>query len=117
MFSTEMTLYKRFFHVSSAFSTRLIGIMDVTSFSRPKPFEKHRASDMNREQQRYISYLIRLWQVKNSGGLIWRASLESSRTGKRQGFADLDALFAFLRQQTGVASDSQGDKGGIGEQR
>jgi len=68
---------------------------------------------MGREERRYISYLIRLWQVKDSGGLVWRASLESSRTGERQGFADLDALFAFLRQQTGsIASDYDGDKGG-----
>jgi hypothetical protein len=68
---------------------------------------------MTGEQRRYLSYLIRLWQVKNSSGPVWRASLESSRTGKRQGFADLDALFAFLRQQTGgIASGSDGDESG-----
>jgi len=72
---------------------------------------------MSREERRYISYLIRLWQVKNSSGLVWRASLESSRTGERHGFADLDALFAFLRQQTEMASDSSEDKEGGPENR
>jgi hypothetical protein len=28
--------------------------------------------------------------------MIWRASLESSLTGSRTGFSDLEALFAFL---------------------
>ena len=88
--------------------------MEATSFSQPKPLiEVHRASDMSRKERRYISYLLRLWQVKTSSGLVWRASLESSRTGERQGFANLDALYAFLRQQTGgIASDSDGDQDG-----
>ena len=68
---------------------------------------------MTEEKPRYISYLLRLWQVKTGSGLVWRASLESSRTGRLQGFADLDALYAFLRRQTGsTASDSDGDQGG-----
>ena len=63
---------------------------------------------MTREPQRYLSYLLRLWQTTSGGELVWRASLEDSRTGDRMGFANLDALFAFLRQQTGVKSDSDG---------
>ena len=66
----------------------------------------------NGERRRYVSYLLRLWQTQQEGAMVWRASLESSRTGERQGFADLDALIAFLRQQTGTASDSSGDKSG-----
>jgi hypothetical protein len=31
----------------------------------------------------------------------WRASLESTCTGERRGFASLDELFDFLRNQTG----------------
>ena len=73
---------------------------------------------MSGKEQRYLSYLLRLWQVKTSSGLVWRASLESSRTGHKQGFADLDALYAFLRQQIEMASDSSGDQeGGVREQR
>jgi hypothetical protein len=34
--------------------------------------------------------------------MTWLASVESSLTGKRQGFASLDDLFAFLRRQTGA---------------
>ncbi len=55
---------------------------------------------MTDEQPRYLSYLLRLWRVKVDGEFAWRASLESSNTGERQGFADLESLFAFLEEQT-----------------
>jgi hypothetical protein len=32
-------------------------------------------------------------------GLVWRASLESARTGERRGFADLTHLCAFLEEE------------------
>ena len=61
----------------------------------------------SREQADYLSYLLRLWRVRGDEGAhqlaekpVWRASLESPFTGERMGFASLDALFAFLRQQT-----------------
>jgi hypothetical protein len=53
-----------------------------------------------KEKQRYISFLLRLWPVKENGCTIWRVSLESSHSGERWGFANLDALYAFLRQKT-----------------
>ena len=46
--------------------------------------------------RRYESYLLRLWESDQAGGLIWRASLESTNTGERHGFADLASLFAYL---------------------
>jgi hypothetical protein len=52
-----------------------------------------------RREQRYLSYLLRLWQTSNGEKQVWRASLESPGTGKRQGFASLDALFEFLQTQ------------------
>jgi hypothetical protein len=55
------------------------------------------------EQGCYASYLLRLWQTTSSNKVIWRASLENSQTGERQGFASLDALFDYLRQQTATA--------------
>jgi hypothetical protein len=59
-----------------------------------------------KERPGYLSYLLRLWQVHTervgpqAGGTVWRASLESSLTGQRQGFASLDELFEFLAWQT-----------------
>lgn len=46
----------------------------------------------------YRSYLLRLWQ-EEGGQQLWRASLQSTETGERRGFASLDALFGFLREQ------------------
>lgn len=48
---------------------------------------------------RYQAYLLRLWQVEDGGQLVWRASLEDSHTGERQGFPGIDALIAFLGEQ------------------
>ena len=56
------------------------------------------------EQPNYISYLLRLWRADGEGEAKWRASLESPHTGERRNFTSLDALFAFLRKQTGVSS-------------
>ena len=40
----------------------------------------------------------------------WLASLESSLTGQRQGFGNLEDLFAFLRQRAGIASDPESEE-------
>ena len=56
---------------------------------------------MAQEQRRYFSYLLRLWQVDGAGASDWRASLEDPHTGERRGFANLESLFAFLKEQTG----------------
>jgi len=50
----------------------------------------------------YVTLLLRLWQVEDNGAPVWRASLESSQTGERHGFADLGALFTFLGDMTSV---------------
>ena len=67
---------------------------------------------MRREQHRYLSYLLRLWQIKSEGELVWRASLESPHTGERQGFAGLEALFAFLQRQADVVPDGNASETG-----
>jgi hypothetical protein len=46
---------------------------------------------------RYVSFLLRLWQVKEKGEWAWRASLESPMSARVQGFSDLESLFDFLR--------------------
>ena len=59
---------------------------------------------MSEPRWRYITYLLRLWQVQSEEGTAWRASLESAqggqRGGRRLGFASLGALFDFLRRRT-----------------
>jgi hypothetical protein len=61
----------------------------------------------------YMSYLLRLWQTKSTGEFVWRASLESPRSGERMGVHRLEDLFAFLREQTDVESDPGGVKGTV----
>ena len=57
-----------------------------------------------KDQRRYISYLMRLWESSGKGEPVWRASLEDPRTGERKGFACLVDLFAFLEGEIGEAS-------------
>lgn len=53
----------------------------------------------------YVTLLLRLWQVESSAGPIWRASLESAQTGERHGFAEIEALLAYLSNMTGATSE------------
>jgi len=54
------------------------------------------------EPRPYLSYLLRLWQAGSAGRRVWRASLESVQSGERLAFASLEALFEYLRAETGV---------------
>jgi hypothetical protein len=47
----------------------------------------------------HVSYLLRLWREKGRAA-TWRASLQDPVSGDRVGFAHLDDLVAFLREQT-----------------
>ena len=72
---------------------------------------------MSREQRQYISYLLRLWQTRSEGELVWRASLESPHTGERHGFANVADLFTFLEEVVssvaqGQAAPNADEKGG-----
>ena len=51
------------------------------------------------EEEGYVAYLLRMWPVRNGETTAWRASLESPYSGERHGFADLEALLAFLKQE------------------
>ena len=58
------------------------------------------------QQQRYLSYLLRLWQesgsrLSRSDPPLWRASLERPQSDERLGFASLAELFAYLEGETG----------------
>lgn len=54
------------------------------------------------EQQDYLSYLLRLWRQGNAERPMWRASLKGVHDGQQVGFASLDDLFHFLRNETGT---------------
>lgn len=56
------------------------------------------AQPENASPAAYHSFLLRLWRDQSLAG--WRASLQSTRTGERHTFADLDSLMAFLLSQT-----------------
>ena len=56
---------------------------------------------MSGEEGSYLSYLLRLWQIRSGGEWVWRASLESPHTGECKGFANLKDLFIFLEQKIG----------------
>jgi len=58
-------------------------------------------------EQRYLSYLLRLWQTCDGKTRIWRASLESPGSGERRGFADLKSLFDFLSAEIGQDQSSE----------
>lgn len=64
------------------------------------------------DQPDYLSYLLRLWWEGGEGeapdgkGRAWRASLESPHTGERKGFASLEDVFEFLREQTSAVSEA-----------
>jgi hypothetical protein len=64
------------------------------------------------ERQRYLSYLLRIWQTSDEAEQIWRASLEIPGTGERQGFASLEDLFDFLRTQTKPPNEQDFHVGG-----
>jgi hypothetical protein len=57
---------------------------------------------VSEKQRRCLSYLLRLWQIESKGQLVWRASLEDSRTGEQHGFANIDTLLAALRKELDI---------------
>ena len=61
---------------------------------------------MRESGRRYVSYLLRLWQVQAEQDLAWRASLEDTRTNERQGFTSLDDLLCYLRRLTEAPPES-----------
>lgn len=54
---------------------------------------------MLEEQPAYASYLLRLRCSNGELGQVWRASLESTRSGEIRHFANLQELITFLNSQ------------------
>ena len=73
-----------------------------------------------RKQSDYQSYLLRMWRAQSEEE-VWQASLESAHAPGRQGFADLESLFSFLRRQTSrrrdACQDIEEDRSDEGEER
>jgi hypothetical protein len=60
------------------------------------------------KKQRYLSYLLRLWQTSDRKEQIWRASLQSPNSEVRRGFANLEELIDFLETQTEHGGPDEG---------
>ena len=60
---------------------------------------------------RHRIYLLTIWEERSRDPQTpaqWRFSLEHPATGRRQGFASLEALVAALKQVTSGAADRAG---------
>lgn len=55
----------------------------------------------------YLSHLVRLWQ--DTPDAPWRTSIQNVATDDRRGFANLESLAAFLREQS--EQTTQAEKG------
>jgi len=69
-----------------------------------------RTQQGTREQPDYISFMLRLYRADDDGKPVWRMSLEPSLAGERRGFASLDDLVEFLRQQMGTTQATGNDE-------
>jgi hypothetical protein len=61
---------------------------------------------------RYRVYLLRFWEEGRENPELpgtWRFSLEDPRTSQRRGFADLEAMVGFVRQE--MRRGTEGDRG------
>ena len=61
------------------------------------------------KQQRYLSYLLRMWQTSDGKKTVWRASLTSPSSKEQHGFASLEELADFLRARSEQADDDGKD--------
>jgi hypothetical protein len=63
---------------------------------------------------RYRSYLLTIWEERKASpdlAVTWRFSLEDARTGRRRGFAGLEALVAALQQEMAEDRAKERDPG------
>jgi hypothetical protein len=66
---------------------------------------------IHNEPPRYRAYMLRCWEVRSpdpDGFTTWRFSLEDPDSKQRLGFADLEALMAFLGDELGGLSSRVG---------
>lgn len=63
---------------------------------------------MKETRRRYQIYLLRCWAEpgQTPAGSNWRFSLEDPRTGRRHGFASLEALVVALQRDLSVTGEA-----------
>ncbi len=71
--------------------------------------------NMDRKAKAYISYLLRLYRVREGGVWTWRVFLEDPLSGQCHRFPDLESLYTFLKTETRRASGEPDE--GTGEDR
>ena len=99
-------------HAYHTFFTRSGGILVLHMLRKGRPGRNaisavEPATVVTKERRPYMAYLLRVWQVQGKEGPSWRASLENAHTGERRGFASLEELFDFVREQTGQATNGR----------
>jgi hypothetical protein len=60
----------------------------------------------------YRAFMLRCWEVRSpqpGGAAAWRFSLEDPHTGQKHGFADLEALNAFLEAELAQTDSTRED--------
>jgi hypothetical protein len=63
------------------------------------------------KRQRYLSYLLRMWQTSDGKETVWRASLQSPSSEERHGFASLEELTDFIKDQAEQSKDVRIESG------
>ena len=64
---------------------------------------------MSIEQPSYRTFILRTWQERRQGSLVWRFSLEDAQTKQRIGFTDLEGLCRFLAETGSTTASSTGN--------
>ena len=68
------------------------------------------------EEYRYFSYLLRAWQQASRGSGDWRYELESVQTGQKRTFPDLQAVYDYLQGRMEGLSDKSGTRPAFNKQ-
>jgi hypothetical protein len=63
------------------------------------------------KRRRYLSYLLRMWQTSDGKETVWRALLQSPDGKERHGFASLEELTDFIKDQAGQPKDARTKSG------
>jgi len=60
---------------------------------------------------RYHSFLLRVWEISDSENRHWRFSIENTRTKEIAGFESLDKLIGYLRKMESENFDKRENNG------
>lgn len=57
---------------------------------------------MSTHKPRYLSFMLRMWQITGEECDPWRVSLEAPGSNTRKGFKDLRSAFQYLEEITAI---------------